>query len=63
VTSNTAKVYKFEVFLPKETANLSKDSKIKVDQIRVIDKLRLVKEIGAAPTNIIAQLKKLLKSI
>ncbi len=35
------KVYFHEIFLPKETANLQYDSKIKVFQLRCIDKRRL----------------------
>jgi mRNA interferase MazF len=43
---NIEKIYPFEVFLPKGTANLPKDSKVKADQIRTIDKRRLIKYIG-----------------
>lgn len=41
------KTYPFEVFLPTETANLPKDSKVKADQIRTIDKSRIIKHIGS----------------
>jgi mRNA interferase MazF len=40
------KVYPFEVFLPKGSANLPKDSKVKADQIRTLDKSRIVSTIG-----------------
>ena len=40
-------VYPFEVFLSKGSANLPKDSKVKADQIRTLDKNRIVKYIGA----------------
>ncbi len=40
------KTYPFELFLPKGTGNLPKDSKVKADQIRTLDKTRLVKHIG-----------------
>ncbi len=47
VTSgNLAKIYPFEVFLPKGTGNLPKDSKVKADQIRTLDKSRIVTVIG-----------------
>jgi mRNA interferase MazF len=49
ITSNTSHTYAFEVLLPKGTANLPKDSKAKADQIRTLDKLRLVKLIGTLP--------------
>jgi mRNA interferase MazF len=47
ITSSTARVYPFEVFLPAGTANLPKDSKVKADQIRTVDRSRLVKTIGS----------------
>ena len=40
------KTYPFELLLPKETGNLPQDSKAKADQIRTLDKTRLVKHIG-----------------
>ncbi len=46
ITSNVTKIYPFEVFLAGGTGNLPKDSKVKADQIRTIDKRRLIKEIG-----------------
>ena len=46
LTSNTSKIYPFEIFLKFGIANLPKDSKARTDQIRTIDKRRLVKEIG-----------------
>ena len=49
ITSNVTKVFSFEVLLPKGTANLPKDSKAKADQIRTIDKSRLVRRIGLLP--------------
>ena len=47
VTSkNLQKIYPFEVLLLKTTGNLPKKSKAKADQIRTLDKARLVKRIG-----------------
>ena len=40
------KVYPFEVFLSKGTGNLPKNSKVKADQIRTLDKSRLVTLLG-----------------
>jgi mRNA interferase MazF len=45
-SKKTQLVYPFEVFLPQGHANLPKDSKIKADQIRTLDKSRLVKQLG-----------------
>jgi mRNA interferase MazF len=40
------KIYPFEVLLAKRTGNLPKASKVKADQIRTLDKSRIVKFIG-----------------
>jgi mRNA interferase MazF len=61
ITSNVKKVYPFEVFIPKGTANLTKDSKAKANQIRTIDKSRIVKEIGKLPDDILKKLEKAIK--
>ena len=46
-SQNFDKVYPFEALLSKGTGNLPKDSKAKADQIRTIDRARIVKHIGA----------------
>ena len=46
ITSNTKVVRSFEVFIPRYEGNLPKDSKIKCDQIRTIDKARILNEVG-----------------
>ena len=49
------KTYPFEVVLPTGTANLPKDSKVKADQIRTIDKSRIIKHIGSLkPSEIVS---------
>jgi mRNA interferase MazF len=45
-SKNLKRRYPFEVFLSKGTANLPKNSKVKADQIRTLDKSRIVKFIG-----------------
>ena len=40
------KKYPFEVILPKGSGNLPKESKVKADQIRTLDKKRLIKRFG-----------------
>lgn len=45
-SKNPQAVYPFEVFLSRGSANLPKDSKIKADQIRTLDKSRMIKNIG-----------------
>ena len=47
ITSQHLKrVYPFELLLSKGNANLPKKSKIKADQIRTLDKSRLIKRFG-----------------
>jgi mRNA interferase MazF len=45
-SEHITKTYPFEVLLTKGTGNLPKDSKVKADQIRTLDKSRIVKFIG-----------------
>ena len=45
-SKNVEKTYPFEVVLDKGEGNLPKISKIKADQIRTLDKRRLIKTIG-----------------
>ncbi len=45
-SANIDKIYPFEVFLPRGMGNLPKDSKVKADQIRTVDKARIVKKLG-----------------
>lgn len=47
VTSkNLTKIYPFEIYLPKKITRLKKNSKGKADQIRTLDKARLIKPLG-----------------
>ena len=46
ITSKTVKIYPFEVSLTKEESGLPKNSKIKCNQVRTIDKKRLIKCLG-----------------
>ena len=43
---NLERIYPFEVFLPKGAGALPKNSKVKADQIRTLDKARLSKPLG-----------------
>ena len=55
ITSNIGKVYPFEVFITRGVGGLEKDSKIMLDQIRSLDKRRLVKKIGAINREVLAK--------
>lgn len=45
-SKNTQKIYPFEVFIAKGIGNLPKNSKVKADQIRTLDKGRIIKFLG-----------------
>ena len=45
-SKNLEKIYPFDVFIPQGKSNLPKDSKVKADQIRTLDRRRLIKFIG-----------------
>ena len=51
------KIYPFEVFLQKGMGNLPKDSKVKANQIRTLDKRRFVKFIGAVDADIMRKVE------
>ena len=46
ITSKVGKIYPFEVFLSREETRLPRDSKVKCNQIRTVDKKRLVNFVG-----------------
>ena len=52
ISSKTGKVYPFEIFIPGGMAGLKKDSKIMLDQMRSVDKKRLVNRIGTVTDEI-----------
>ena len=62
VTSkNLRNIYPFEVFLPKGTGKLPKASKVKTDQIRTLDKSRIVKLIGTIDKEEMSRIEKATK--
>ncbi len=60
-SKNISKIYPFEVFLPEGSGNLPKDSKVKADQIRTLDKTRLVKQIGKLGQKEISKINKAIR--
>ncbi len=58
---NLQKIYPFEVFLPKGVGNLPKDSKVKADQIRTLDRSRLLTLVGKLKREVIIQIEKAMK--
>ena len=55
ITSRTGKVYPFEVFIPSGIGGLRKDSKIMLDQMRILDKKRLVRKMGTLKEELLKQ--------
>ena len=58
ITSTVTKIHPFEVRLSHQKSGLDMDSKAKCNQIRTIDKKRLVKIIGKISTDIMIQIEK-----
>ncbi len=62
VTSkHLSKIYPFEIYLPREESQLRKNSKGKADQIRTIDKARLIEPIGKLTQGLMGNLDKAIK--
>ena len=60
ITDKGSNVYPFEVSLPASSHNLKKDSKIKCQQIRTVDKTRLIKSIGKVSNDKIQEIEQAL---
>ncbi len=57
-SKNLQKIYPFEVLLSKGVGKLPKTSKVKADQIRTLDKSRIVKFIGTIRKQEMAEIEK-----
>ena len=57
----TKKQYPFEVLVPEGGAGLNADSRIKANQIRTVDKRRLVSFKGSLPSQYLPEVEKALK--
>jgi len=57
ITSSIERIYPFEVFISKKDSGLPFDSKIKCNQIRTVDMLRLFKLIGEISIEIIKKVE------
>jgi len=55
------KVYPFEAALSGAASGLSKPSKVKCQQIRTLDKERLIKRLGAADNSLLPDIEEALK--
>ncbi len=55
------KLYPFEVLIPKGVGGLTADSRIKANQVRTVDKRRLVSFMGSLPPEYLPKVEKALK--
>jgi mRNA interferase MazF len=61
VTSNTARVYPFQVLLPADQAGLPRDSKAQAEQVRSVPVARIGQRVGQLPPALIAELDQALR--
>jgi mRNA interferase MazF len=61
VTSNTERVYPFQVLLPAEETGLDRDSKAQAEQIRSIAVERVGDQLGVVPNSIMLDLDEALR--
>ena len=60
LTGSSEKIYPFEVFIGKKYSGLSLDSKIKCNQVRTVDRARLIKSTGQIPEDKMNEVEKAL---
>ena len=60
-SSKVEKIYPFDVFVSKQESGLDTDSKLKIPQMRAVDKGRLKRYIGALPEEMIEETEKAIK--
>ncbi|SRR5208337_1052006 len=61
VTSNTTRVYPFQVLLPADLTGLPHDSKAQAEQVRSVAVERVGKRVGQLPTPLITELDQALR--
>lgn len=61
VTSNTARVYPFQVRLPADQTGLPRDSKAQAEQVRSVSVERVGRALGQLPANLVAELDRALR--
>ena len=60
-SQNLDKIYPIEVFIKKEAPGLDKDSKVLLNQIRAVDKRRLIKRLGQLDSETMIKIDEALK--
>lgn len=61
VTSNTARIYPFQVLLPASLTGLPRDSKAQAEQVRSVAVERIGAPVGQLPAALIAELDQALR--
>ncbi len=61
VTSNTERIYPFQVLLPSSATGLDRDSKAQAEQVRTIALERLGARLGVVPAALMAQIDEALR--
>ena len=61
VTSNTARVYPFQVLLPADQTGLTRDSKAQAEQVRSVAVERIGNRIGRLPPALVTELDQALR--
>jgi mRNA interferase MazF len=55
LTSNTERIYTFQVFLPAADSGLPRDSKVQAEQVRSVAVERVGRRLGAAPPGLMTE--------
>jgi mRNA interferase MazF len=61
VTSNTARIYPFQVLLPARQTGLPRDSKAQAEQVHSVAVERIGKRVGQLPASLITELDQALR--
>jgi len=61
VTSNTARIYPFQVLLPARQTGLPRDSKAQAEQVRSVAVERIGRRVGELPASLITELDQALR--
>jgi mRNA interferase MazF len=61
VTTNTARIYPFQVLLPAGQTGLPRDSKAQAEQVRSVAVERIGKRVGQLPASLITELDQALR--
>jgi mRNA interferase MazF len=62
LTKNTSHLSPSHAVIPRDTAGLSFASKALTEQVKAVDKRRLVRRLGALPAHLLAQIDRALKT-